>query len=168
MSEPRWITKDQAIRIHAEQLAIFGGPAGLRDNGMLESALGRPQNRWTYGEDDLAALAAAYAFGIAKNHPFVDGNKRAAFMCAIVFLRKNGIAFAPNDAEATVAILDLAAGEIEEEGLARWIRDNWPKSAARKPKAVKKAAAKKTVKKSRPAPRKKPAKAAAKRPKSKR
>lgn len=126
MSEPRWITLAQAIRIHAEQLATFGGPAGIRDEGLLESALARPQNKWTYGETDLAALAAAYAFGIARNHPFVDGNKRAAFMCSMVFLRKNGIAFAPVEAEATAAILALAAGEVEEEGLARWMRDNWP------------------------------------------
>lgn len=126
MSEPRWITKDQAIRMHAEQLAVFGGPAGLRDEGMLESALGRPQNKWAFGETDYAALAAAYAFGIARNHPFVDGNKRAAFMVAMTFLRKNGIPFAPQPAEATVAIQGLAAGEIAEEGLARWIRDNWP------------------------------------------
>jgi death-on-curing protein len=129
MSEPRWITKEQAIRMHAEQLAVFGGPAGLRDEGMLESALGRPQNKWAFGETDYAVFAAAYAFGIARNHPFVDGNKRAAFMVMMTFLRKNGIAFAPKPAEATVAITDLAAGEIAEEGLARWIRDNWPAQA---------------------------------------
>jgi death-on-curing protein len=129
MSEPRWITKAQVIRMHAEQLAVFGGPAGLRDEGMLESALGRPQNKWAFGETDYAVLAAAYAFGIARNHPFVDGNKRAAFMTMMTFLRKNRIAFAPNPAEATVAIMDLAAGEIAEEGLARWIRDNWPGQA---------------------------------------
>lgn len=126
MSEPRWITKDQIVRIHAEQLAVFGGPAGLRDEGMLESALGRPQNKWAFGETDYAVLAAAYAFGLARNRPFVDGNKRAAFMAMMVFLRKNGIRFAPDEAEATVAIIGLAAGEIEEDGLARWIRDNWP------------------------------------------
>src|SRR5690606_10417007 len=126
MSEPRWITREQAIRMHAEQLAVFGGPAGLRDEGMPESALGRPQNKWAFGETDYAVLAAAYAFGIARNHPFVDGNKRAAFMVMMTFLRKNGIAFAPSAAEATIAIMDLAAGEIAEDGLARWIRDNWP------------------------------------------
>jgi death-on-curing protein len=129
MSEPRWISKEQAIRMHAEQLAVFGGPAGLRDEGMLESALGRPQNKWAFGETDYAVLAAAYAFGIARNHPFVDGNKRAAFMVAMTFLRKNGIPFAPKPAEATVAIIGLAAGEIDEDGLTRWIRDNWPDGA---------------------------------------
>lgn len=126
MSDPLWITKSQAIRIHAEQLTVFGGPAGLRDEGLLESALGRPQNKWAFGETDLAQLAAAYAFGIARNHPFIDGNKRAAFMVMMTFLRKNGVAFAPKPAEATVAILDLAAGDVDEDGLARWIRDNWP------------------------------------------
>lgn len=133
MSELRWITKSQAIRMHAEQLSIFGGPPGIRDEGMLESALGRPENKWSYGESDLAVLAAAYAYGIARNHPFVDGNKRAAFMCMMVFLLKNGVEFSPPPVEATAAMLALAAGEIEEEGLARWIRDNWPKPAKRKP-----------------------------------
>jgi death-on-curing protein len=131
MSEPRWITKDQAIRMHAEQLAVFGGPSGLRDAEMLESAPGRAQNKWAFGETDYAVLAAAYAFGVARNHPFVDGNKRAAFMVMMTFLRKNGIAFTPKPAEATVAIMGLAAGEINEDGLARWIRDNWPKPAER-------------------------------------
>lgn len=126
MTEPRWLTTAQVVRIHAEQLAVFGGPSGIRDAAMLESALSRPQNKWSYGETDLAALAAAYAFGIARNHPFVDGNKRAAFMAMIVFLRKNGIGFAPPEAQATQAILGLAAGEIAEDGLTRWIRDNWP------------------------------------------
>jgi death-on-curing protein len=95
---------------------------------MLESALARPQNRWHYGETDMASLAAAYAFGLARNHPFVDGNKRIAFHALVVFLRLNGIAFAPAPAEATAMILSLAAGEVGEEGLTRWIRDNWPSS----------------------------------------
>lgn len=114
MSEPRWVTLDQDIRIHAEQLVRFGGPAGIRDNGMLDSAIARPQNKFSYGESDLAALAAAYAYGIARNRPFVDGNKRAAFMVMMVFLRKIGIAFAPEEAMAAAAILGLAAGDIEE------------------------------------------------------
>ena len=126
MSELRCVTVDQAIRVHAEQLARFGGPEGIRDSGMLESAMARPLNKWSYGERDMASLAAAYAFGLAKNHPFVDGNKRAAFMVMMVFLRKNGIAFAPPEAMATAAILGLASGDIVEEGLTRWIRDNWP------------------------------------------
>lgn len=127
MNEPVWLDAEIMIDVHAEQLALFGGPEGIRDLGMLESALGRPVNKFSYGEEDLAALAAAYAFGIARNHPFVDGNKRAAFAAIIVFLGLNDIAFAPPPAEATAIILALAAGEVGEEGLTRWIRDNWPK-----------------------------------------
>lgn len=126
MSDPIWLTVQDIVDLHGEQLAILGGPPGLRDAGMLESALGRPINRWNYGESDLAALAASYAFGIARNHPFVDGNKRAAFLAMMVFLRLNGVAFAPDVGQATAAIIDLAAGEIDEAGLTRWIRDNWP------------------------------------------
>ena len=127
MSEPIWLTATEVKDFHAEQLAIFGGPAGVHDEGLLESAIGRPVNTWHYGETDLAALAAAYAYGIASNHPFVDGNKRAAFMAMIIFLEMNGVAFAPDTGEAAAAIVSLAAGEIAENGLARWIRDNWPK-----------------------------------------
>ncbi len=93
---------------------------------MLRSALERPINKWRYEQSDLAELAAAYAFGLAKNHAFVDGNKRIAFMAMMAFLLKNGIAFAPEPAHATAMILSLAAGEVSEESLARWIRDNWP------------------------------------------
>jgi death on curing protein len=124
MSEPRWITKNQVVRMHAEQLAIFGGPVGIRDEGLLESAVGRPPNKYAYGEEDLAKLAAAYAFGLARNHPFVDGNKRAAFMTMMTFLRKNGVRFAPAEAVATEAMVALAAGDVDEDGLSRWIRDN--------------------------------------------
>jgi death-on-curing protein len=129
MSEPLWVSVELASDIHAEQLALFGGPAGLRDRALLESALARAPNKHAYGESDLAALAAAYAFGVARNHPFVDGNKRAAFGCMIVFLGLNGIDFDVDPAMAAAAILALAAGEVEEEGLTRWIRDNWPKDA---------------------------------------
>jgi death on curing protein len=125
--EPFWLDSDMLIDMHHEQLMQFGGPEGIRDRGMLDSALGRPQHKYAYGETDLAVLAAAYAFGIARNHPFVDGNKRAAFHALMVFLRINGIAFAPAPPEATAIILELAAGNVGEEGLARWIRDNWPK-----------------------------------------
>lgn len=108
---------------------MFGGPAGLRDAGLLESALDRPRNRWAYEQGDLPMLAAAYAFGIARNHPFVDGNKRTAFAAMMVFLRINGVRFAPPPPEATAIVLDLAAGLVGEEGLTRWIRDNWPGAA---------------------------------------
>jgi death-on-curing protein len=126
MTEPRWLTLDAVIDMHAEQLAMFGGPEGIRDRGLLESALDRPRNKFAYGEDDLAALAAAYAFGLARNHPFIDGNKRIAFHALMVFLRVNGVRFAPPPPAATAIILALAAGEVGEEGLTRWIRDNWP------------------------------------------
>jgi death-on-curing protein len=129
MTEPVCVSVELVIDIHAEQLALFGGPAGIRDQGLLESALARAPNKHAYGEDDRAALAATYAFGVARNHPFVDGNKRAAFAAMIVFLGLNGIDFLVAEPEATAAILALAAGEVEEERLTRWIRDNWPKDA---------------------------------------
>jgi death-on-curing protein len=125
---PVWLTYEQALAIHSKQLLRFGGAAGLRDEGTLRSALERPVNKWQCEQAGLAELAAAYAFGLAKNHPFIDGNKRIAFMAMLSFLRKNGVHFAPDQAQATVIILSLAAGEVSEEGLTRWIRDNWPKS----------------------------------------
>jgi death-on-curing protein len=128
MSEPEWLDIDIVIDIHAEQLALFGGADGVRDRGLIESALGRPQHKFAYEESDLAALAAAYAFGIAKNHPFVDGNKRTAFASMLVFLGLNGIDFDVPPQDATVMIMALAGGEVSEESLARWIRDNWPKA----------------------------------------
>lgn len=129
MTEPLRLSADVVADIHSEQLALFGGPDGIRDFGLLESALARPVNRFAYGETDMAALAAAYAFGIARNHPFVDGNKRVSLLALIIFLRLNGIAFAPSEADAAAIILALAAGEVDEDGLTRWIRDNWPKDA---------------------------------------
>ncbi len=124
--EPLWITYEQAIAIHSRQLRRFGGAPGLRDEGMLRSALERPVNKWTYEQLPLAELAAAYAFSLAKNRAFVDGNKRIAFMAMVTFLHKNGVAFSPDPAQATAIMLALAAGEVSEESLARWIRDNWP------------------------------------------
>ncbi|MCJ2066696.1 type II toxin-antitoxin system death-on-curing family toxin [Methylobacterium sp. J-088] len=128
--EIEWLTSDLVQAIHAQQLRLFGGPPGLRDEGALESALGRPKNRVAYAEDaekiDLAELAAAYAFGIAKNHPFIDGNKRAALLALVTFLGMNDIDFVADEAEAVLMIRGLAAGEIDEAGLIRWIRDNWP------------------------------------------
>ena len=126
MSEPIWLTRELVVAIHEEQLRLFGGPAGLRDPAMLESAIGRARNKWAYGEQDLAVLAAAYAFGISRNHPFVDGNKRASLLALITFLGLNEVEFAAPEAETAAAILALAAGEIDEDGLARWIRDRWP------------------------------------------
>ena len=124
--EPLWVTYEQAIAIHSRQLRRFGGAPGLRDEGMLRSALERPINKWRYEQSGLADLAAAYAFGLAKNHAFVDGNKRIAFMAMMIFLLRNGVVFSPEPAHATAIIVSLAAGEVSEESLTRWIRDNWP------------------------------------------
>jgi death-on-curing protein len=128
VTEPEWLDTNIVLDIHAEQLALFGGGDGVRDLGLLESALARPLNKFAYGESDLAALAAAYAFGIARNHPFVDGNKRAAFGSLIVFLGLNGIDLDAPPEHATAIILAMAAGDIDEDGLTRWTRDNWPKA----------------------------------------
>ncbi|HEY0224481.1 MAG TPA: type II toxin-antitoxin system death-on-curing family toxin [Pseudolabrys sp.] len=127
-TEPKWVTHEQVIAIHSRQLRRFGGAPGLRDEGMLRSALERPVNKWQYEQAEMPVLAAAYAFGLAKNHAFVDGNKRIAFMTMVAFLRKNGIHFAPEQAHATRIIVAIAAGEVSEESLTRWIKDNWPKA----------------------------------------
>ena len=118
----RWIDKRALILLHDESLAEHGGSSGLRDEGLLESALSRAQNLAAYGSPDVADLAAAYAYGLAKNHPFVDGNKRAAFLAAGVFLHLNGMRLAASQAEATVAMFTLAAGDLDEVGFAEWIR----------------------------------------------
>ena len=127
MDEPLWLTREIVVAIHDEQLTIHGGASGLRDEGMLESALQRPRNRWSYENGELPELAAAYAFGIARNHPFVDGNKRTSLLAFYTFLGINDLDFVVPEAEAAAIILALAAGEVGEEGLTRWIRDNWPK-----------------------------------------
>jgi death on curing protein len=125
MSEPRWITRDGLVRLHLQGLQMFGGPEGLRDDNMLESALARPINQFHYdNEVDIAHLAAAYAFGIARNHPFVDGNKRAAFLAIGLFLGKNGYTLEVEQVDATRTILSLAAGDLSEDELATWIRAN--------------------------------------------
>ncbi len=127
MIEPNWLSDEIIIAIHDEQLAIHGGGAGLRDEGMLVSALERPINKWSYENAGLPELAAAYAFGLAKNHPFIDGNKRTELLALYTFLYINGVDFIVPEADAAAAILALAAGEVDEDGLTRWIRDNWPK-----------------------------------------
>ena len=125
---PNWVTYEQVVAIHSRQLRRFGGAPGLRDEGLLRSAIERPINKWQYEQAELAVPAAAYAFGLVKNHAFVDGNKRVSFMTMVTFLRKNGIRFAPPQAVATKMFFALAAGEVSEESLARWIKDNWPKA----------------------------------------
>jgi death on curing protein len=124
MKEPRWLSKDLILEVHNRQLAEHGGGAGVRDEGLLDSALARPQNLFAYGESDLAALAGAYAFGIAKNHPFIDGNKRTAFVACELFLAANGYDLAASDEECLAMMLDLAASEINEAEFAAWLRGN--------------------------------------------
>ncbi|HOB13053.1 MAG TPA: type II toxin-antitoxin system death-on-curing family toxin [Novosphingobium sp.] len=119
-----WIATAVAEAAHAEQLAEHGGPAGVRDPGGLESAMIRPRNLAEYGQPDLATLAAAYGFGIARNHPFVDGNKRAAAVVMETFLMLNGAGLAASDAELVVAIQALASGELSEDELADWLREH--------------------------------------------
>lgn len=122
MSEWKWIGRDVAAALHAEQLEEHGGGAGLRDQGALESALARPLNLAVYGEPDAAALAAAYAFGLARNHPFVDGNKRTAAVVSVTFLLANDVSFEAAPADVAVAFLALAAGELSENEMADWFR----------------------------------------------
>ena len=126
MSDPFWLTSQMVIAIHDEQLTIHGGASGLRDENMFESALDRPRNKWTYEQTGLAELAAAYSFGIARNDPFVDGNKRMALLALYTFLVMNDVDFDVPEAEAAAIFLSLAAGDVSEESLTRWIRDNWP------------------------------------------
>ena len=133
MSEPIRLDTSIVLDVHAEQLALIGGADGVRDLGLLESTLGRPLNKFAYGETGLAALAAACAFGIARYHPFLDGNKRAAFASIIVFLGLNGVDFDAPPEAATAIILDMAAGEIDRDGLARWIADNISDAPSLKP-----------------------------------
>lgn len=123
MTEPIWLATDLVIAIHEEQLREFGGDAGLRDSGALEAALARPVNRYLYGDADFAALAAAHGFGLSQNHPFIDGNKRVAFLAMVTFLGLNGLDLTVPEPEAVVMMLVLAAGEVDEVGLERWIKD---------------------------------------------
>ncbi|WP_421993076.1 type II toxin-antitoxin system death-on-curing family toxin [Qipengyuania sp.] len=119
-----WIATDVALAAHAEQLAEHGGGDGVRDAGMLDSAMARPRNLADYGEPDAAALAAAYAYGIARNHPFVDGNKRTAAVVSETFLMLNSHTLDATDAELVVAFVALAAGELSEDELADWFRQH--------------------------------------------
>lgn len=125
MNEPEWLSLEIVLDVHAEILARFGGKDGLRDGSLLESALARPENKFRYGEHDLAVLAAAYAYGLARDHAFVDGNKRVALAALIVFLGLNGFDFVVAEPDATAMMMALAAGQASEELLAHWIREHW-------------------------------------------
>ena len=122
-SEPVWLLKSVVLALHEEQLAEHGGPVGVRDETLLESALAKPQNRWAYEQGDMATLAAAYAFGIARNHPFTDGNKRAAWVVAETFLVLNGLDLHASDAESLPVMLDVASGAMDEGAFAIWVRE---------------------------------------------
>jgi death on curing protein len=124
MTEPVWLSEALVLAVQAEQLAIFGGASGVRDAGLLASALDRPRNKLAYGEGNLPALAAAYAYGIARNHPFVDGNKRTALLAIYTFLGLNELEFDVDEAEAAAMIEAMAAGRVGEPELAAWIAEH--------------------------------------------
>ncbi len=125
MKQQHWISRRALLYLHSASLATFGGSSGVRDEGLLDSALARPQNRFLYApESDLCELAASYGFGITKNHPFIDGNKRAAFHSVGLFLAINGCELIADQVDAIQTMLSLAAGEISEEEFAVWVRKN--------------------------------------------
>jgi death-on-curing protein len=125
MSEPIWLEMDAVLALHDMQLAAFGGPTGLRDAGLLESALCRPRNVLCYAAGpSLARLAAAYAFGLVENHPFVDGNKRTGLVVAFTFLKLNGQRITASEEDAYQTFITLASGALSEEALAEWITEN--------------------------------------------
>lgn len=120
-AEPVWIETELALAIHDRQLAEHGGPIGVRDASALESALARPRNQWAYGQSDLCVLAAAYAFGVARNHPFIDGNKRTAWVLTRLFLALNDVRLSFEPEEAIEMVLLLAAGKLAENEVAVWL-----------------------------------------------
>ena len=126
MKEPNWILPEVVGEIHAQQLVEHGGQEGVRDNGLLESALSRPRNLWSYAKPkpDLAAMAAALAFGVARNHPFLDGNKRTAWVLCRTFLVINGVDVIATQDEKYEAVYALAAGDLPEEQFAQWLREH--------------------------------------------
>jgi death on curing protein len=123
-TEPKWLGVESVLVMHEEQLAEHGGASGIRDLGLLDSGLARPRNAWSYGQRDLVALAALYAAGVMRNHPFVDGNKRTGFLAAYSFLYVNGIEIVASEAEVIVQCLSLAASEIDDAEFAAWLREN--------------------------------------------
>ena len=120
--EPCWLTREAVLAIHAQLLARFGGSSGIRDDNMLESALAKPRQLHAYGQPNAYEMAAAYAFGIVKNHPFIDGNKRAGFVAAYTFLGINGIDFTASEEEAVIFTRGLAVGDVTIEEYTLWLR----------------------------------------------
>ncbi len=124
MSEWKWVNRQVLLLLHDESLAEHGGAPGLRDEGLLDSALARPVNLALYEQPDVASLAASYGVGLAKNHAFVDGNKRAAFLAIGLFLAVNGYRLRTTQVDATLTVIDAAAGVIDEAAFAQWIREH--------------------------------------------
>ena len=131
MKERVWVRRDVVLAFHEQLLAEHGGSAGIRDEGMMDSALGRPENLFAYGKPTLFDLAAAYAFGLVKNHPFVDGNKRIGFATAALFLDLNGQHFTAPEVEAVLNTLALAAGKMSEAAYAAWLKANAKRARAK-------------------------------------
>ncbi len=137
MKEPIWIDLRDALAIHERLLALYGGPEGVRDEGLLESALARPKQLLAYGDNpDLTALSAALTAGIVWNHPFIDGNKRTGFLLGVLFLELNGFDFSASEADATIAVRSLASKQLNEVGYKNWLHANTVPSvrSAAKPK----------------------------------
>jgi death-on-curing protein len=124
MKKPYWLTREECLALHEMMLSQYGGSEGLRDENMLESALAKPRQLFAYGKPTLSDLAASYVFGVVKNHPFIDGNKRTGFMLGAGFLERNGYEFHASEAEAVVRTLALAAGEMSEKEFAAWLKAN--------------------------------------------
>ncbi len=124
MKEPRWITRDETLALHQLMLEEYGGISGVRDDNMLQSALAKPQQNFAYAKPDLSELAASYAYGVVKNHPFLDGNKRTGFMLAVSFIELNVLRFTATEVDAALRTLALAAGEMTEPAYAAWLKAN--------------------------------------------
>lgn len=124
MIQPVWLLREAVLATHERLLSEFGGAPGVRDAGLLDSALARPENLKVYGRPTIFELAAAYAFGVVKNHPFIDGNKRTGFTAAVMFLERNGQVFSASEVDATIQTLALAASELDEPGYGDWLKAN--------------------------------------------
>ena len=124
MKEPVWVSREVVLRAHEQSLAQFGGSEGVRDEGLMDSALGKPRNLFAYGKPSLFELAASQAFGLVRNHPFIDGNKRTGFIVALTFLQLNGWRLEASEVDATLRTLALAAGEMTEAAYAEWLKAN--------------------------------------------
>ena len=131
MKKPVWLDREVALAIHELMLAQHGGLAGVRDEGLLESALSKPRNLFAYGKPTVAQLAASYAAGIIRNHPFLDGNKRTGFMLAATFMELNGLTLTASEESVVQQTLALAAGELKEASYAAWLKENSRKASSR-------------------------------------